>query len=67
VSPERGTLDAESCSWLWICDLAASQTIDPAARLFADNLFRAAAADPDSTKNLKPMPTHEQLLNGRRN
>jgi hypothetical protein len=53
---------------LWICDLdlAASQTIDPAARLFADNLFRAAA-DPDSTKNLKPMPTHEQLLNGKRN
>lgn len=48
---------------LWVCDLALDSAIgvDPAARLFAENLYRAAA-DPDSTKNLKPMPTHEELL-----
>jgi hypothetical protein len=50
---------------LWICDvdLEASAQVDPAARLFAENLLRAAA-DPQSTKNLPGMPTHEQLLDG---
>lgn len=50
---------------LWICDLdfAASADIDPAARIVRDNLYRAAA-DPDSTKNLQPVPPHEVLLKG---
>jgi hypothetical protein len=48
---------------LWICDLDLFEclSIDPAARLFADNLFRAAA-DPSSTANLPKLLTHEQLL-----
>ena len=48
---------------LWICDLdvEASYGTDPAARLFADNLY-AAAADPNSTKDLQPVPSHEELL-----
>ncbi len=50
---------------LWICDLdlAASAEIDPAARLVQDNLYRAAA-DPESTKNLQPVPSHDELLKG---
>jgi hypothetical protein len=50
---------------LWICDLDidACATVDPAARLMADNLYRAAA-DPNSTKNLPTVPTHEQMLKG---
>ncbi|HEX8523909.1 MAG TPA: glycoside hydrolase family 2 TIM barrel-domain containing protein [Tepidisphaeraceae bacterium] len=50
---------------LWICDLGidASASVDPAARLFADNLY-TAAADPDSTKTLQPVPSHEELLRG---
>jgi hypothetical protein len=50
---------------VWICDLdlAASVDVDPAARLFADNLYRAAA-DPNSTKNLPKVPTHEEMLHG---
>jgi hypothetical protein len=50
---------------VWVCDLdlAASADVDPAARLFADNLYRAAA-DPDSTKNLPKVPTHEKMLKG---
>ena len=50
---------------LWICDLdfAASADVDPAARIVADNIYRAAA-DPDSTKNLQPVPPHEVLLKG---
>jgi len=50
---------------LWICDLdiEASSDVDPAARIFADNLYKAAA-DPDSTKDLKPVPSHEELLKG---
>jgi hypothetical protein len=50
---------------LWICNLAIfdSMEIDPAARLFADNLF-AAAADPESTRTLPKVPTHEELLKG---
>jgi hypothetical protein len=48
---------------LWICDLDIFEclSIDPAARLFADNLFRAAA-DPSSTANLPKLLSHEQLL-----
>jgi hypothetical protein len=48
---------------LWICDLDLFQCLstDPAARLFADNLFRAAA-DPASTANLPKVLSHEQLL-----
>jgi len=51
---------------LWICnlDLDVSQDLDPAARIFADNLYRAAA-DPDSTKNLPKIPSHEELLKGK--
>jgi hypothetical protein len=50
---------------LWICnlDIEASQSIDPAARIFTDNLYRAAA-DPQSTNSLPKIPTHEQLLEG---
>ncbi|MGB7158524.1 MAG: glycoside hydrolase family 2 TIM barrel-domain containing protein [Tepidisphaeraceae bacterium] len=48
---------------LWVCDLdlAASAEVDPAARIVADNIYRAAA-DPESTKNLQPVPPHEVLL-----
>jgi hypothetical protein len=48
---------------LWICDLDLFECLatDPAARLFADDLFRAAA-DPSSTGNLPQLLTHEQLL-----
>jgi hypothetical protein len=50
---------------VWICglDLAASSEVDPVARIFADNLYRAAA-DPHSTDKLPTVPTHEQLLKG---
>jgi hypothetical protein len=50
---------------VWICDLDldGSVGIDPAADLFFRNLM-AAAADPESTKNLKPVPSHEQFLKG---
>src|SRR5439155_13951288 len=52
---------------LWVCDLDiyASIDVDPAARIFADNLF-AAAADPDSTRNLPKVPSHPELLKGAR-
>ena len=48
---------------LWICDLDLFEclSIDPAARLFADNLFRAAA-DPSSTADLPKLLSHEELL-----
>ena len=48
---------------LWICDLdlESSINVDPAAQLFASNLFRAAA-DPKSTSKLVKIPTHEQML-----
>jgi hypothetical protein len=51
---------------LWMCDfdLAASAELDPVARIFQDNLFRAAA-DPQSTKALPKVPTHEELLKGK--
>jgi hypothetical protein len=48
---------------VWICDLDLEQSIgiDPAARLFAENLL-LAAADPASTKHLPKVPSHEELL-----
>jgi hypothetical protein len=50
---------------LWICDLGLADSIDvdPVARIFADSLYRAAA-DPESTKNLPKVPSHEELLRG---
>jgi len=50
---------------LWICDfdLAASAEVDPVARIFQENLYRAAA-DPESTKSLPKVPSHEELLKG---
>lgn len=44
---------------VWVCDLdlEEAQPVDPAARLFARNLLRAAA-DPDSTRNLPEVPGH---------
>jgi hypothetical protein len=50
---------------LWICDFdfAASAEVDPIARVFQDNLYRAAA-DPESTKSLPKVPSHEELLKG---
>jgi hypothetical protein len=52
---------------LWVCDLdlEESAAVDPAARIFAGNLL-TAAADPDSTRNLMKMPTHEEMLAGKR-
>ena len=50
---------------LWICnlDLDASIDVDPIARIFADNLYRAAA-DPESTKTLPAAVPHAELLKG---
>jgi hypothetical protein len=50
---------------LWVCnlDLEASVEVDPAARLFAGNLL-AAAADPESTRSLSDVPTHDEMLQG---
>jgi len=52
---------------LWICDLDLEECagVDPAAELFAENLFRAAA-DPNSTRLLPKVPSHEELLEGRK-
>ena len=52
---------------VWICDfdLEESIAVDPAARIFAENLLKAAA-DPNSTKNLVKMPTHEEMLAGKK-
>jgi len=52
---------------VWVCDfdLEESVAVDPAARLFADNLL-TAAADANSTKNLIKMPTHEEMLAGKK-
>ena len=51
---------------VWVCDLDLEKCagVDPAARLFAENLFRAAA-DPASTSSLPRVPSHEELLKGR--
>lgn len=48
---------------LWICDVDfdASVGVDPVAQMFKDNLIQAAM-DPNSTKDLKPVPSHEELL-----
>ena len=50
---------------VWICDLDvdACAAVDPAARLFAEDLY-AAAADADSTREVHKIPTHEQMING---
>jgi hypothetical protein len=37
--------------------------VDPAAGLFAENLFRAAA-EPASTSSLPKLLSHEELLKG---
>jgi len=52
---------------IWVCDLDLEESIsiDPTARIFADNLL-TAAADANSTKNLIKMPTHEELLAGKK-
>jgi len=52
---------------VWICDfdLEESIAVDPAARIFAENLLNAAA-DPNSTRNLIVMPTHEEMLAGKK-
>jgi hypothetical protein len=51
---------------VWVCnlDLPASRGVDPVADLFARNLL-TAAADPNSTANLKGMPSHEEMLKGK--
>lgn len=78
--PAHGYIPAEKVPWqmrtvlfeipvgkgrLWVCnlDLAASVGIDPVADIVARNLV-AAAADPDSTKSLRPMPSHDEMLKG---
>ncbi len=52
---------------VWVCDLdlEESVSIDPAARIFARNLLNAAA-DANSTRNLTKVPTHEELLAGKK-
>ncbi|MDQ3132787.1 MAG: hypothetical protein M3Q99_18715, partial [Acidobacteriota bacterium] len=52
---------------IWVCDfdLEESIAVDPAARIFAENLL-SAAADPNSTRNLIKMPTHEEMLAGKK-
>jgi hypothetical protein len=51
---------------LWVCnlDLADSVGVDPVADLVLRNLV-AAAADANSSANLKPMPSHEEMLTGK--
>jgi hypothetical protein len=50
---------------LWICDFdfAASAGVDPVARIMQENVYRAAA-DPESTKTLPTVPSHEEHLKG---
>lgn len=52
---------------VWVCDLnlEESMRVDPAARLLAVNLLRAAA-DPSSTAALPVVPSHAESLTGRR-
>ncbi|MGI8495861.1 MAG: glycoside hydrolase family 2 protein [Pyrinomonadaceae bacterium] len=52
---------------VWVCDLDLEESIsiDPAARILAENLL-SAAADANSTKSLIKMPTHEDLLAGKK-
>lgn len=51
---------------LWVCDLDLDQCagVDPAAELFEENLYHAAA-DPASTSSLPKVLSHEELLTGR--
>jgi hypothetical protein len=52
---------------VWVCDfdLEESVSVDATARIFAENLLNAAA-DANSTKNLIKMPTHEEMLAGKK-
>lgn len=52
---------------VWVCDLGLEESaaIDPAARLFAINLLRAAV-DPASTRRLPIVPSHREQLVGRK-
>jgi hypothetical protein len=52
---------------VWVCDLDLEESVrvDPAARVLAINIFRAAA-DPSSTNHLPVVPPHEESLAGRR-
>lgn len=51
---------------VWVCDLDLEESVrvDPAARLLAINILRAAA-DVSSTKNLPLVPSHKESLAGR--
>ena len=51
---------------VWVCDLDLEESVavDPAARLLAINLLRAAA-DVSSTKTLPVVPSHQESLTGR--
>lgn len=51
--------------WVRDLDLEASGSVDPAARILAGNLLRAAA-DATSTRNLIKPPTHEESLAGKK-
>jgi hypothetical protein len=79
--PAHGYIPAEKVPWqmrtvlfelpvgkgrLWVCnlELADSVGVDPVADLVFRNLV-TAAADPNSTANLKPMPSHEDMLKGK--
>jgi hypothetical protein len=52
---------------VWVCDLDLEESVrvDPAARLLAINMLRAAV-DGSSTKHLPVVPSHEESLAGRR-
>jgi hypothetical protein len=52
---------------IWVCDLDLEESIsvDPAARIFAVNLMKASV-DAGSTRNLPIVPTHEELLAGKK-
>jgi hypothetical protein len=79
--PAHGYIPAEKVPWqmrtvlfeipvgkgrLWVCnlELADSVGVDPVADLVLRNLL-AAAADSNSTANLKGMPSHEDMLKGK--
>jgi hypothetical protein len=52
---------------VWVCDLDLEESVavDPAARLLAINLLRAAA-DGSSTTSLPRVPSHQERLSGKR-
>jgi hypothetical protein len=79
--PAHGYISAEKVPWqmrtvlfeipvgkgrLWVCnlELAESVGVDPVADIVFRNLV-TAAADPNSTANLKGMPSHEEMLKGK--